>query len=893
MRFRMFLIAALSMLFVSELRGQSSVTFNNQIVRIFQQHCHVCHRPGNIAPFPLLTYQDAVPRARLIRDAVESKTMPPWKPVNAHGIFKAERALSEADIQMIVQWASNGAPEGSPGDLPMPVTFPETWALGPPDAAVQPAEAYQLPANSSDVYRCFPMTLNTPSDVYVRGYEVIPGNRKIVHHVLLFLDESGQSVPLDNADPGPGYTCFGGTGFLAGVGGLGGWVPGAAAEMFPVGAGVRIAAGARIVMQVHYSTADVHSPSGLQFDHAGESDLTRLGLYLSQAPLDRISYLPVVNPFFVIPAGAARHQVRAFSIIPTDVDLIGIAPHMHLLGREATLTARFPNGQTRELIRIDDWDFHWQGSYTYAQPISLPAGTVVEMAAYYDNSTNNPKNPSNPPVAVGWGERTIDEMCLTFLSVKSPGIPNVKTGPTSLPDRSTTSVTTENSASTSASTTRAGYAKISNSAGSLPAGLAIFGFRQNGPLISEPGVPASRVLTRARVFAETNAGIRSGLAIANPNSDAATISFYFTDGNGQDVRQGSASIPANGQIAGFLDEAPFNGASPFTGSFTITSSKPVSMVALRGYLNERSEFLLTTMPVTDLSSTSAASTLLPYFADGGGWTTQIVLVNPSDAAINGTLRFTDSSGQPASLTLNGQTAVAEFAYSLPARSAKSFLTSGGSAATRAGSIWAIPAQNNPAPGGSLVFSYSRSNIRITEAGVPTLAPASTFRLYVEASGRFDISEVGSVQSGLAITNASAAAAAVRLELINLNGASVANATLTIGPNAQIGTFLNQIQGFQMLSLPFQGLLRVTSSSPVAVVGLRGRYNERSDFLITTTPPVAEQGPASTGESYFAHFAEAGGYTSQFILFSSSPSATASGNIRFFSQTGQPLDLKIR
>ena len=148
--------------------------------------------------------------------------MPPWKPVNAHGIFKAERAFSEADIQMIVQWASNGAPEGSPGDLPMPVTFPETWALGPPDAAVQPAEAYQLPANSSDVYRCFPMTLNTPSDVYVRGYEVIPGNRKIVHHVLLFLDESGQSVPLDNADPGPGYTCFGGTGFLAGVGGLGG-----------------------------------------------------------------------------------------------------------------------------------------------------------------------------------------------------------------------------------------------------------------------------------------------------------------------------------------------------------------------------------------------------------------------------------------------------------------------------------------------------------------------------------------------------------------------------------------------------------------------------------------------------------------------------------------------
>ncbi len=648
-------IAGVLLIFAGELQAQTPVTFNNQVVRIFQQHCQACHRPGNIAPFSLLTYQDAVPRARLIRDAVESKQMPPWKPVSAHGVFKAERALTESEIQTIVQWASSGAPEGSPGDLPLPANFPETWSVGPPDAVIQPAEAYQLPAGSSDVYRCFPISVNSQSDVYVRGYEVIPSNRKIVHHVLLFIDESGQSVPLDNADPGPGYTCFGGTGFLVGVGGLGGWVPGASAEMFPIGAGMRIPAGARIVMQVHYSTAEAHSHSGLQFDHAVESDQTRVGLYLSQTPLERLAFRAVVNPFFVIPAGESRYQVRALSIIPSDVDLIGIAPHMHLLGRETRVTARFLNGQTRELIRIDDWDFHWQGNYTYREPIFLPAGTVIEMVAYYDNSTNNPNNPSNPPVAVGWGERTIDEMCLTFLTVKSPGTPNVTTVPFSISDRSTTSVVTQESSAT----TRVGYARISNGAGSVPAGLAIFGYRQNGTLISEAGVPASGLLSRARVYAETGGGVRSGLAIANPSGDPATISFYFTGENGQDVRSGTASIPANSQIAGFLDEAPFNGPSPFAGSFTVTSSKPVSIVALRGYLNERSEFLITTMPVADLASVSSASTVFPHFADGGGWTTQVVLVNPSDTAISGVLRFADSAGQPASVNLNGQTAAGQ------------------------------------------------------------------------------------------------------------------------------------------------------------------------------------------------------------------------------------------
>jgi hypothetical protein len=865
-RFFAFLLFVLS---APQVRAQSPVTFNNQVVRIFQQHCQVCHRPGNIAPFPLLTYQDAIVRTRLIRDAVESKQMPPWKPVNAHGVFKGERALTDQEIQTIVQWASNGAPEGVPADVPPPATFPDTWSMGPPDMVLKPSEPYTLPADSADVYRCFPISLDAQSDVYVRGYEVTPSNRAIVHHVLLFLDELGQSTSLDNADPGPGYTCFGGTGFLIGVGGLGGWVPGSSAEMFPLGTGVRIPKGARVVMQVHYSLADVHSSTGLSSDQAVPSDQTSVGLYFSPTSLQGLSYLPVVNPFFRIPAGESRFQVRAFSIVPSNVDLVGIAPHMHLLGREARVTARFLDGATRELIYINDWDFHWQGSYTFQQPIRLPAGTIIELSAYYDNSANNPKNPSNPPVAVTWGERTTDEMCLTFLTVTATAAPSINTVPFSLSDRSTTSVTTKEA---SAAAT-AGYARVSSASGSVPAGLAIFGYRQNGVVISEASVPASGLLTRARVYAELNGAARTGLAIANPGSDPAAISFFFTDSNGQNMNAGTASVPPNSQIAAFLDETPFNGRAPFAGSFTVTSSTAVSVVALRGYLNERSEFLLTTTPVTNLDSIVAADTLFPHFADGGGWTTQVMLVNPTDNVISGTLRFTDPNGHP----------VSDLSYSIPAKAGKQFLTAGTSNTTSAGSIRIIPSANNAAPAGSLVFSYRVGGIRVTEAGLPASAAGSAFRLYAELSG--------STQSGLAITNPSAAAATVQLELISPSGSTVAGGSVIVAANSQVGTFLNQIAGFEGVSVPFRGLLRVTSPVAIAVAGLRGRYNERGEFIITTTPPVSEQ-PSAAAESYFAHFADGGGFSTQFILFSSAPGLSPGGSIRFVSQAGQALDLKL-
>jgi hypothetical protein len=864
MRLRSLVLVGMLLFGTREASAHGDVTFNNQVVRIFQQHCQMCHRPGNIAPFSLLTYSEARMRAFQIRGAVESGEMPPWKPANAHGTFEGERALSDAEIETISDWVAAGAPEGDPRDLPETLTFPDTWAAGPPDRIVQPATAFPLDASSEDVYRCFPLALNSQTDVYVRGYEILPGNRKVVHHVLLFIDERGQSVALDNADPGPGYTCFGGAGFTSGLGALGGWAPGAGGQTFPLGTGIRIRAGARLVMQVHYSTSEMAAESG-----ALDADLTRLGLYVSPAPLEGLSFVPVINPFFEIPAGASHYEVKAFLPILNTVELVAIAPHMHLLGREVTVTARLPNRSVRQLIRIEDWDFHWQGNYTFREPIVLPAGTIIEMSAFYDNSSDNPKNPTNPPVAVNWGERTTDEMCITFLTLKTPGTPSINTVSFSLGESGAESVMTQGGGAT-----QLGYGRVTEAENAAPAGLAILGYRQNDVLVSETSVPASRPLTQGRMYAETNGAVRSGLAIANPNAEAAVVTFTFTDENGRDVTASSVTIDANRQIAAFLNESPFNGPSPFSGALTFNSTKPVAVVALRGIHNERSDFLVTTLPVVDLNASSPVATVLPHFADGGGWSSTVMLVNPTNNSMVGTLQFVDSTGGAPSTV----------SYSIPARSARRFATNGAAEVVRDGAVVVAPAADNAAPSSSLVISYRKASVRVSEAGVPAVPAGTGFRVYVEASS--------SIQSGVAILNTTASSATVRIELIDVSGMPISSTAISLAAHTHLAKFLHELPGFQTLRLPNEGLLRISSTAPVAVVGLRTRVNERGDLLMAATPPVSESS-AAVSELFFPHFADGGGYTTQFVVFNTGAAGSAKGAIRFFSQSGQSMSVKLK
>jgi len=383
------------------------VTFSRHIAPLFQQHCQSCHRPGEVAPFSLTTYRDAAPWRHHIREATQTRRMPPWKPVAGHGDFAAVRRLSDAEIALIARWVEAGAPEGDPRDLPAPREFPATWSLGPPDVLLAPAANFAVPPSHQDLYRCFAIPTDFKEDRWVTAAEVIPGNRKIVHHVLTYIDTEGRSLALDEAEPGLGYTCFGGPGFPS-AGGLGGWAPGAPPTRMPDRVGMRLPAGARVVVQVHYHNHGARV----------ENDRTAIGLYFAKGPIDkRVRVIPIVNRHFLIPAGAARHEVEASFTLPSRWNLhaIAVAPHMHLLGREMKVTATYPDGTVRPLIYIDDWDFNWQGAYTYATPVPLPGGTRIDLRAIYDNSAGNPRNPNSPPKDVRWGEGTDDEMCIAFI----------------------------------------------------------------------------------------------------------------------------------------------------------------------------------------------------------------------------------------------------------------------------------------------------------------------------------------------------------------------------------------------------------------------------------------------------------------------------------------------
>ncbi|MEW6130353.1 MAG: ascorbate-dependent monooxygenase [Acidobacteriota bacterium] len=379
-------------------------TFSNEVVRIFQRNCQVCHHPGDIAPFSLMSYREARPWARSIQERVVMRSMPPWKATAGCGEFQDARVLTDEEISTISQWVENGSPEGDTAMLPAPLDFSSNWALGEPDMILTPDEDYTVEPGR-DIYRCFTMPTNLKGDRFVQAVDIKPGNRNVVHHVILYIDETGASVDLDAKDPGPGYTSFGGPGFDL-FGTLGGWAPGERARLVPDGVAYKVKAGSRIVAQVHYH------PRGLT-----EKDRTQIGIYFSRKPVTKgLNWAPILNTNFTIPADNANYPVNAALPIPLgfDAHAIGIFPHMHLLGKKMKVEARSIGG-TECLINIDDWNFNWQGAYYYKEPVALKGGTLLTLNAIFDNSANNPFNPNSPPKAVRWGEQTTDEMAIAFV----------------------------------------------------------------------------------------------------------------------------------------------------------------------------------------------------------------------------------------------------------------------------------------------------------------------------------------------------------------------------------------------------------------------------------------------------------------------------------------------
>lgn len=419
------LVATLALVFSATgqtLAGEEKVTFNKHIAPILFNHCASCHRPGEVAPFSLLTYKDAAKHIEQLVEATSNRVMPPWKAEAGYGEFRDARSLSKEDLKLLADWSKAGTPEGDPQDLPPTPKFPEGWPLGKPDMVVKMTKPFEVPADGRDQIRVIPLNLSLPEDKIVTAIDFRPGNRLVVHHALVVVDNIGlmrdRGAPAGKKDDAPKTNDQGGrAGAIAGLlqarngappfALLGAWVPGSTPQFLSEGYGIRVAKDSKVVLQMHYH------PVG-----KAETDQSEVALYFAKKPdLKSMNGIIMAGIPLYIPAGEKHYKVTTSINLPVDVTIHTIAPHMHQVGREMKVTATLADGKTQPLIWIKDWDWNWQGKYTYKEPVVLPKGTKIDLEAHYDNSTNNPANPNNPPKLVKWGEQTTDEMCLCFFQV--------------------------------------------------------------------------------------------------------------------------------------------------------------------------------------------------------------------------------------------------------------------------------------------------------------------------------------------------------------------------------------------------------------------------------------------------------------------------------------------
>jgi hypothetical protein len=389
-------------------------TFHKDVEPIMQAKCQQCHRPNDIAPFPLLTYSDAATYATDIGVYVGNNVMPPWKPNPSVGSFRNSYALTADERQTILSWVAGGAPEGDPNDAPpAPPSNNSPWQLGQPDMILNLPQFSPSP-DLTDTYRCFSVPTSMMNDVYLNAAQALPGAPQEVHHILIFMDDTGESLQYEGKDGSPGYDCFGSVGLqtLSAGSYLGSWVPGARVQALDPGIGLLLKAGSRVVVQVHYH------PSG-----RASTDQTSLGFYLAPAGSvqHRMLAIPVVNTDFTIPPNASAYPVTANLTIPTFLGVTGkiiqLGPHMHLLGTQIGIDLVHADQSATPLIFIGNWDFNWQGMYTLTDPIPFVSGDTLRVSSVFDNSDDNPNNPNSPIVPVSWGERTTDEMVVGYVGI--------------------------------------------------------------------------------------------------------------------------------------------------------------------------------------------------------------------------------------------------------------------------------------------------------------------------------------------------------------------------------------------------------------------------------------------------------------------------------------------
>ncbi|MGI9471282.1 MAG: redoxin domain-containing protein [Rubripirellula sp.] len=377
------------------------VTYTRDIAPIIQANCSSCHRPGQSAPFPLLTYDDVSGHANQILEVTHSRFMPPWKPAPGFTRFLDELRLSKHELSLLKSWVDSGKPQGDSSDLPAPVKYADGWKLGQPDLVLSMQDLFPIPARGPDIRQYFVIPTGIVEDRLIAAIEFRPGTPQAVHHASFFLDTHHSGRKLDQADPSPGYEGFGGPRFES-QGTLSSWFPGMTPRRLPTGMGRLFPAGSDIVAELHYVTTG-----------KPEQDRSTIGLHFARSSAKQVVVeVQVGNKKINIPGGAERHLERAMYRLPVDTTLLDMVPHMHVLGREMKVWTRSPDGSTTPLMWIKDWDFNWQSQYSFAQPIHLSKGTELIVDAWYDNSAKNPLNPNSPPKTVRWGDDSTDEMLL-------------------------------------------------------------------------------------------------------------------------------------------------------------------------------------------------------------------------------------------------------------------------------------------------------------------------------------------------------------------------------------------------------------------------------------------------------------------------------------------------
>lgn len=387
------------------------VTFTEHIAPIVYNRCASCHRPGEAAPFSLLTYEDVSKRGKLITAVTASRYMPPWHAEPASYDYKDSRRLTDSELKTIQTWVKDGMPKGDMAKLPALPKFPEGWQLGQPDMVVKMPKGFKVPAEGADIYRYERIPLNLPDDMWVRAIELRPSARTVVHHVLYFAEPTESAVKVQTeqdalAKPGAGMK------FRPDMSPMGGVAVGAQPHLLPEGLAIKLPKNSDLMFQYHYH------PVGKE-----ETEQSTVGLYLAKKAPERHMtgiMLPVSYSIFSglnIPAGKKDFSIKDSFTLPVDIEAISVGAHAHYIGKTMKMTATLPDGTVKTLLDIKNWDFAWQDRYFFDQFVGLPKGTRLDSEVTWDNSEDNPKNPSRPAINLRWGEQTKDEMGSVSLQV--------------------------------------------------------------------------------------------------------------------------------------------------------------------------------------------------------------------------------------------------------------------------------------------------------------------------------------------------------------------------------------------------------------------------------------------------------------------------------------------